>query len=103
MAGWIRAFGTAEVSEVAVVVRHQMPMRMGTTIVPSRRRLGEAGRLARRKPLGTVALVLIVALVLVAVFANVLAAPDASTRPDSTMIGANPGALARNGSTYLLG
>jgi peptide/nickel transport system permease protein len=65
--------------------------------------LAGAGQLARRKPLGAVALLFIVLLVLLAVFAGVLSTPDAVTHPDSTMVGAEPGALARNGSTYLLG
>jgi peptide/nickel transport system permease protein len=38
-----------------------------------------------------------------AIFADVITTADAATRPDSTMIGADPGAMARNGRTYLLG
>src|SRR5579871_621159 len=103
MAGWIRAFGTAEVRGMAVAVQPRVPVRLATTNLSSRARLDNIWRLARRKPLGAIALVFIVLLVLVAIFANVLATPDASTRPDSTMVGANPGAVARNGTTYLLG
>jgi peptide/nickel transport system permease protein len=76
---------------------------LATASLPSRSRLADVGRLASRKPLGAIALLFIVLLVLVAVFANVLAPPDATTRPDSTMVSANPGAVARNGTTYLLG
>jgi peptide/nickel transport system permease protein len=78
-------------------------MRVETATLPSRSRLPGAARLARRKPLGAVALLFIVLLVLVAAFAGVLAPADAVTHPDSTMVGADAGAVARNGSTYVLG
>lgn len=65
--------------------------------------IGHVVHFARRKPLGAVALFFIVAFVLVALFADVITTADAATRPDSTMIGADPGVVSRAGRTYLLG
>ncbi|HEX9494754.1 MAG TPA: ABC transporter permease [Candidatus Limnocylindria bacterium] len=70
---------------------------------PRQSALGHVLRFVRRKPLGAVALLFIVAFVLVALFADVITTADAATRPDSTMIGSDPGAVSRTGRTYLLG
>ncbi len=65
--------------------------------------IGQVMLFVRRKPLGAVALLFIVTFVFVALLADVITTADAATRPDSTMIGADPGAVSRTGRTYLLG